>query len=303
MNKTLIYSHTDCLQHDPGYGHPESTKRLQSILDNIDHYENAPLGTDEQVLLAHSPEMLAQIKDAAPLEGLSQIDADTLMSPGSLQAAFRGTGAACKGIDELMNGEVQHVFCATRPPGHHATRNLAMGFCLFNHIAIAALYARQEYKLERIAIVDFDVHHGNGTQDIVQDQAGLFYISTHQSPFYPGTGSEAENRPENILNFPLKAGTGHSAYQTLFTEELLPALQNYQPQLLLVSAGFDAHHEDPLASLDLSELTYHWLGEQLASIANTYCHSRMLSVLEGGYHLNALSKSLNAYIEGVNTRL
>lgn len=303
MNKTVIYSHPDCLQHEPGYGHPESPKRLQAILENIAQYEEAPLGTEQQVLLAHSPELLTHIKTAAPNEGLVQIDADTIMSPGSLQAAYRGTGAACKAIDELIAGHIQHAFCATRPPGHHATRNQAMGFCLFNHIAIAALYALQQYAIERIAIVDFDVHHGNGTQDIVQGKKGLFYISTHQSPFYPGTGNETENIPDNILNIPLAAGTEHSSYQQLFTEVVIPALESFKPQLLLISAGFDAHHEDPLASLNFSEMTYQWLGEQLSTIANTFCQSKILSVLEGGYNLAALSKSVKSYLDGVNTNL
>jgi len=301
MNKTVIYSHLDCLQHDPGYGHPESPKRLQSILDNIEHYEEAPLGTEQQILLAHKPELLEQIKTTAPSEGLTHFDADTLMSPDTLNAALRGTGGACKAIDELIAGNIQHAFCASRPPGHHATADLAMGFCFFNHIAIAALYAQQEHDIERIAIVDFDVHHGNGTQDIVQGKEGLFYISTHQSPLYPGSGSEAENIPGNILNIPLISGTGNSAYQKIFSASVVPALKNFKPQLLLVSAGFDAHHDDPLASLDLSTLTFQWLGEQLSTIAENYCQSRILSVLEGGYSLDALSNSVKAYLNGVHT--
>lgn len=300
-HKTLIYSHLDCLQHETGYSHPESPKRLQAILDNIAHYEKAPLGNEQQVLLAHTPELLEQINAIAPREGLAQIDADTLLSAGSLQAALRATGAACKGIDQLMVGTSQHVFCATRPPGHHATSNQSMGFCLFNHIVIAALYAQQKYELERIAIVDFDVHHGNGTQDIVKNKKGFLYISTHQSPFYPGTGSEAENIPGNILNIPLTAGTGHSAYQKIFSEQVIPALMDFKPELLLVSAGFDAHHKDPLASVELSDLTYQWLGQQLAVIAEEYCQSRILSVLEGGYNLDALSSSIQSYLDGIHS--
>ncbi|MBN4075840.1 MAG: acetoin utilization protein [SAR86 cluster bacterium] len=303
MNKTVIYSHQDCLRHDPGYGHPESPERLQTILENIDHYEKAPLGTEQQVLLAHNPELLAQIKALAPSEGLAQIDADTLMSPASLRAALRGTGAACKAIDELIAGNIQHAFCATRPPGHHATENQAMGFCLFNHIAIAALYAQQKHGVERIAIVDFDVHHGNGTQDIVQGKQGLFYISTHQSPFYPGTGNQAENSPGNILNIPLSAGTDHSVYLQIFNEQVIPALKDFKPQLLLVSAGFDAHHEDPLAALDFTDLTYQYLGEQLAAIAKEYCQSRLLSILEGGYNIEVLSSSIQAYLNGAQANL
>ncbi len=231
-NKTLIFSHLDCLQHDPGYGHPESPKRLQAILDNIAHFEQAPLGSVQQVLLAHNSAMLDHIKASAPSDGLAQIDADTLMSAGSLQAAFRGTGAACKGIDLLLTQDSQHILCATRPPGNHATSNQAIGFCLFNHIAIAALYAQQKYKVARIAIVDFDVHHGNGTQDIVKNKKGLFYISTHQSLFYPGTGNEDENIPGNILNIPLSSGTVTSAYQNIFSEKVIPALVDFKPELL-----------------------------------------------------------------------
>ncbi|MDG2089540.1 MAG: histone deacetylase family protein [Gammaproteobacteria bacterium] len=311
MKTTVIYSHLECLKHEPGFEHPESPNRLKAILDTLPdktehfhyHYEEAPLGTEQQVLLAHTPELLERIKAIAPNDGLAQIDADTLMSPGSLIAALRSTGAACNAIDEIMAGYIQHAFCATRPPGHHATTDQAMGFCLFNYIAIAALYAQQTYGLERIAIVDFDVHHGNGTQDIVKDKEGLFYISTHQSPFYPGTGSEAENSPHNILNIPLHAGTGHSAYKKIFTEKVIPALQDFKPQLLLVSAGFDAHHKDPLAAIEFSELTYQWLGEQLGDFAEEYCQSRILSVLEGGYNLDALSSSFQAYLAGIHTKL
>lgn len=300
MNKSVIYSHPDCLQHEPGYGHAESPKRLQAILDKIEHYEAAPLGTKQQVLLAHTPELFERINAIALADGIAQIDADTLMSAGSLSAALRGVGAACKGIDELMAGSFQHAFCATRPPGHHATSEQAMGFCLFNHIAIAALYAQQTYGIERIAIVDFDVHHGNGTQDIVKGKDGIFYISSHQSPLYPGTGSEDDNIAGNILNIPLEAGTGHNAYKQIFTDQVIPALQAFKPQLLLVSAGFDAHHEDPLASLSFSELTYQWLAEQLSTIANKFCESRMLSILEGGYKLSALTNSIQAYLVGIN---
>lgn len=299
-NKTLIYSHLDCLQHDPGYGHPESPLRLQAILDSISHFEPAPLGNDQQVLLAHTSGMLEQIKAIAPSKSLARIDADTIMSGGSLHAAYRGVGATCKAIDDLIAGKTQHVFCVTRPPGHHATSTQSMGFCLFNHIAIAALYAQQTYDVARIAIVDFDVHHGNGTQDIVKDKKGLFYLSTHQSPFYPGTGSEAENILGNILNIPLSAGIGHSAYQKVFSEQVIPALNDFKPQLLLVSAGFDAHHLDPLASFDFSELTYQWLGEQLGAFAKEYCQARMLSVLEGGYNLEALTSSFQAYLAGID---
>ncbi len=303
MPETLVYSHPDCLQHEPGYGHPESPRRLQAILENIDHYETAPLGTEEQVLLAHHPDFLEQIRQIAPAEGLVQIDADTLMSASSLSAALRGTGAACQGIDDLLTDKARHVFSACRPPGHHATASQAMGFCLFNHIAIAALYAQNKYGINRIAIMDFDVHHGNGTQDIVLNKPGLFYISTHQSPFYPGTGSKADNIPDNILNIPLPAGTGHSTYQDIFKEQVLSSLEAYKPELLLVSAGFDAHHEDPLAAFDLTDTTYQWIGEQLGFIARQHCRSRLLSVLEGGYNIAVLPASVKAYLHGIEKSL
>lgn len=299
MNDTLVYSHPDCLGHDPGAGHPESPRRLQSILDAIGSGENAPMGNDEQILLAHSPALLQQIKEKLPERGLAQIDADTLLSPGSLQAAYRATGAACQGIDVLMAGRARHVFCATRPPGHHASRERAMGFCLFNHIAIAALYAQQAHGLERIAIIDFDVHHGNGTQDIVSGKAGLLYLSTHQSPLYPGSGHEEENIPGNIINIPLPAGTGHSTYLRIFSDRLLPELEAFDPQLLLVSAGFDAHHADPLAGLSFTEVTYAWLGETLGQTAARHNDCPILSQLEGGYNVEVLGSSVSAYLEGI----
>ncbi len=299
MTESLILSHPQCLAHEPGHGHPESPARLQALLEKLKHIEEAPRASDDQILLAHDAALLAFIRNAAPETGLAQIDADTVMSPASLDAALCGSGAACLGIDRLMQKQCRHVFCATRPPGHHATRSQSMGFCLFNHIAIAAIYARQRYGLQRIAIVDFDVHHGNGTQDIVTGTPGLFYLSTHQSPCYPGTGHISENSPGNILNVPLQAGTDHQSYLKIFAEQIVPALNTFKPELLLVSAGFDAHRSDPLASLALNEITYHWLGEQLGNIARQHCHSRMLSTLEGGYNTRALADSVQAYLEGL----
>ena len=303
MTETLIFSHPACLEHDPGSGHPESPARLQTLLEIFPAYETAPLASEAQILLAHSPVLLQEINQLAPAQGLAQIDTDTLMSPASLEAAFRGSGAACSGIDRLMQKSPQHVFCATRPPGHHATRNTAMGFCLFNHIAIAACYAQQEYQLKNIVIVDFDVHHGNGTQDIAKGQNGLFYISTHQSPFYPGSGLESENIPGNILNIPLPAGTGDEAYRDIFSSKILPVLEDFKPELLLVSAGFDAHNADPLAMFNLNENTYRWLGEELGRLAREYSQSRLLSVLEGGYNTAALQASVKAYLQGVESAL
>ena len=302
-----IYTHADCLAHDPGTGHPENPMRLQGILRALDDsplksvitFAEAPLGTDAQVLLAHSPALLKQVKDAAPDSGTVSLDPDTHMSPGSLAAALRAVGATCQGVDDLMAGNGGPVFCATRPPGHHATPDHAMGFCLFNQVAIAAIHGREHHALDRVAIVDFDVHHGNGSQDIALGRDGIFYISTHQSPLYPGTGSTAENRDNNVLNVPLHGGTGHRTYLAAFTEQVLPALEAWQPQLLLVSAGFDAHQGDPLAGMALTDETYRWLGEQLKGVADRYCEGRLLSSLEGGYNLDVLPGSVLAYLEGI----
>jgi acetoin utilization deacetylase AcuC-like enzyme len=302
-----ILTHTDCLAHDPGTGHPESPLRLADVLSAIDSaafikslvIDDAPLGTDAQILLAHDDSHLQRVKETAPEEGEAALDGDTRMSPGSLNAALRAVGATCQGVDNLMSANTKSVFCATRPPGHHATPTHAMGFCLFNHIAIAALHTREKYNLKRIAIVDFDVHHGNGTQDIMQGREGMFYISTHQSPLYPSTGLESENIDNNIFNVPMHGGTGHATYIEIFQEVILPALQAYQPELILVSAGFDAHKDDPLAGMALTDDTYKWLGTTLQGLANDHCEGKLLSALEGGYNLSVLPGSVLAYLEGI----
>ena len=303
---TLIYSHDDCAAHDPGPQHPENPNRLrvirnslqQSSLKHLLKWEEAPLGTREQVLLAHTSSLWDHVNHTAPAEGRAALDPDTIMSPGSLHAALRGVGAACAGVDALMQGEARHVFCLTRPPGHHATRDQSMGFCLFNHIAIAAIHAMQRHGIKRVAIVDFDVHHGNGTQDILMGHSGMLYTSTHQFPHYPGTGSQSENISGNIHNVPLARDTEDSQYQVVFTREVLPELLAFDPELLLVSAGFDAHRHDPLASLQLTEPTYRWLGRQLRALADRHCNGRLLSVLEGGYNPSVLGNSVAAWCDG-----
>lgn len=303
---TYLYHHNDCLSHDPGQYHAESPGRLSVIMADLRNakfakpleYFAAPLGTDEQILLAHTDAHLKLIKAKAPTEGRVPLDPDTLMSPGSLMAALRAVGAACQGVDDLMAGKTRHVFCATRPPGHHATPNRAMGFCIFNQVAIAACFAMQQHHLQRVAIVDFDVHHGNGTQDILLGKEGMLYISTHQSPLYPGTGQVEENRAGNILNVPLLGGTGDTTYQNIFADEIMPVLDAFKPQLLFVSAGFDAHKADPLAGIALTEKTYQWLGQQLRAVANVHAGGKLLSVLEGGYNLDVLGTSVSAYLNG-----
>ena len=301
-----IYTHEKCLEHNPGPGHPECFERLEGIINALRLSQlkdrltliQANEASEEQLLLAHTLEHIQHIKQSAPAAGRISLDADTSMSPGSLEAALRGAGAACQAVDDIMNGDVATAFCATRPPGHHATPSQAMGFCIFNNLAIAALYAQKEYNLNKIAILDFDVHHGNGTQDILRGREGILYISTHQSPLYPGSGHQHENVTNNILNIPLEAGFSHNAYKTLLTEEIIPVLDNYQPDFLMVSAGFDAHMQDPLAGLSFTESTYQVLGKELKTLALKVCQGRLLSVLEGGYNLQVLGNSVNNYIAG-----
>jgi len=303
-----VYTHDSCLQHDPGTSHPESPGRLHSIIDALSlpaihaqlHWQQAQEATPEQVLLAHTREHYDTVVALAPAQGRRALDPDTVMSPASLQAALCAVGAACQGVDALLTGSAQEVFCLTRPPGHHATPDRAMGFCLFNQVAVAALHARHTHGLERVAVVDFDVHHGNGTQDCLEGKAGLLYVSTHQSPYYPGTGTMADNREGNLFNLPLGQGCDDARYRDLFTREVLPVLDAFAPQLVLVSAGFDAHRDDPLAGLRLETATYAWLGEQLRALARRHAEGRLLSVLEGGYNLSVLGSCVAAYLTGTS---
>ena len=290
--------------HDTGPGHPENSGRLVEVIaalktcDYADQLviKDAPMGEDEHILRAHTQTYLDIIKESVPQSGYSALDGDTTMSPDSLKAAYRAVGAACTSVDTIMAGEHSTVFCAVRPPGHHATRSRPMGFCLFNNIAIAALYALEEKGVERIAIIDFDVHHGNGTQDIVQEEGRIFYASTHQSPFYPGTGYEDEKGVGNILNIEMPAGIGSEAYRKEFSEKLIPALKVFDPELLLISAGFDSHEDDPLAQMRLDEDDFHWIGQQLHKIAQDHCSGRSISMLEGGYNHQALADSAVSYL-------
>jgi acetoin utilization deacetylase AcuC-like enzyme len=302
----LIYSHDSCLEHDPGPNHPENPGRLHSIIDALQdpavrprlRWLQAPRGTPAQVLLAHAREHLDVVLDldsAVREDTRRALDPDTMMSASTLDAALRAVGAACAGVDDLLAGHATEVFCLTRPPGHHATPERAMGFCVFNQIAIAAFHARNR-GVPRVAVVDFDVHHGNGTQACLLGKHGMLYVSTHQSPHYPGTGLARDNLPGNVFNLPLPAGTGDAEYRARFTREILPVLDEFRPRLLLVSAGFDAHRDDPLAGLRLDESTYAWLGATLRELARKHSDGRMLSVLEGGYNLSALGRSVAAYL-------
>jgi len=258
-----------------------------------------PLGTEQQIRLIHPQSHIDAILEAIPKQGENYLDQDTVVSPGSRQAAFRAVGAVCDAVDNVMTGKADNAFCAIRPPGHHAEPELAMGFCLFNNIAIAANYARHHYQLDRIAIVDFDVHHGNGTQAAFYNQPNVLYASSHEMPHYPGTGHPSETGAGNIINVPLAAGDSGVEFRQKYNSIILPALKNFRPDLLLISAGFDAHKDDPLASIMLVEDDFKWITEELMSIADVCCEGRIISALEGGYNLRALAASVAAHIKSL----
>ena len=301
---TLLYTHPSCVEHDPGQYHPETPARLRSVLAALSAPEfvalerrEAPEATIEDLTRVHPPGFVERLLAAVPEAGHVGIDADTVMSPQSGAAALHAAGAVVAAVDAVVAGEADNAFCAVRPPGHHAEPNRAMGFCLFNNVAIGALRARQVHGLARVAVVDFDVHHGNGTQAAFWDDQSLFYGSTHQSPLYPGTGSSAETGVAgNIVNVPLPPMSGSQAFRLGMTRTLLPALDAFAPKMLLISAGFDAHRSDPLAQLLLDEADYTWATEQLVAIARQHAGGRVVSTLEGGYDLVALGASAAAHV-------
>jgi len=301
-----VYTHPACLDHDPGAGHAESPARLHAVLEalndprfaNIDRVE-APRATRGQLLCVHDADHVESIFSHAPETGSLRLDPDTVMSPGSLEAALRAAGAACAAVDAVMRGETQRAFCAVRPPGHHATRDTAMGFCIFNNIAAAAAQALDAHGLERVAIVDFDVHHGNGTQDIFWNDPRMLFASSHQMPLYPGTGAAVERGAGNIVNAPLPPDTGSREFRAAWEDTLLPALAAHRPQLLLISAGFDAHRRDPLAQLRLETEDYAWITRRLCELAGTHAQGRIVSSLEGGYDLEALRDSVVAHLDAL----
>ena len=301
---TLLLSHPACLNHVTPPGHPERPDRLRAIeealADERFHLlarEQAPLAPLEIVALAHPMEYVEAIRGASPSEGMVQIDADTSMSPGSFEAALRGAGGAMRAVDEVMNQKAANAFVAVRPPGHHAETARPMGFCLFNNAAIAARYAQDRYDVERAAIVDFDVHHGNGSQDIFWADKSVMYCSTHEMPLYPGTGSISERGEHNtIVNAPLRAGDGGDAFREAFESVILPRLREFKPDFLVISAGFDAHTRDPLANLNLVEADYTWVTRKLMEIADASAQGRIVSMLEGGYDLQGLARSTAAHV-------
>ena len=305
---TLIYSHPASLAHETPAGHPERIDRIRTVHQVIrsPHFKatihrEAPLGTEEQILRAHTEEHYQRILAAAPEHGFEYLDADTPMSPGSLAAALRAVGGTCAAVDAVLANDADNAFIAMRPPGHHAEANRAMGFCLFNHAAIAALHARAAHGLERIAVVDFDVHHGNGTQAIFEHDPRVLYLSSHQSSLYPLTGLESETGVGNIINATLAPRAGSEEFRTAWSRTLLPAMEAFSPQLVLVSAGFDGHRLDPLADLQLEAPDYHWLGGQIAAHARRYAAGRVACMLEGGYSLTALRECSVALVRGLQT--
>ncbi len=306
--RTWIYSHDDCLDHRPGPHHPESPQRLEAVLGALRdsefaglHWEPAPLGTVDQVRRVHDAAYVEAVRRAAPAEGYRLLDAgDTVISPGSWNAVMRCVGAACAAVDAVIDGRADNAFCATRPCGHHAEADRAMGFCVFNQAAIAALHARHVHGLRRIAVVDFDVHHGNGTQSCFWDDPDLFFGSSHQAPFYPGTGARHERGVAgNIVNIPLERGCGSATFRRHMRDELLPALHAFAPELLIISAGFDAHELDPLGGLAFTDDDYAWITRELVAVAAEHAKSRVVATLEGGYSLDGLASGVAAHVRAL----
>ncbi|MDD4930120.1 MAG: histone deacetylase family protein [Gallionella sp.] len=300
--QTAYLTHPSCLKHEMGADHPESPLRIHAIEDQLIAsgllhylaYHEAPEVTRAQLLRVHSASYVDSVFASSPETGLVYLDGDTAMNPYTLSAALHAAGAAVKAVDLVMEGAAENAFCNIRPPGHHAGRNSAAGFCLFNNVAVAAAHALSQYGIERVAIADFDVHHGNGTEDIFRDDPHVMLCSTYRHPYYPYCGTDSGN--EHIINVPLKAGATGSDFRCAVSQYWLPALEHFQPQLLLISAGFDAHREDDMGGLSLREADYIWVSEQLKEVAARHADRRIVSVLEGGYALNALGRSAAAHI-------
>jgi acetoin utilization deacetylase AcuC-like enzyme len=296
-------THPDCLKHDMGTHHPERPARLTAIEDQLiasgigQHLArfDAPLATDEQLARVHPVEYVRAIRQAAPQRGTVHLDPDTAMNPFTLQAALRAAGAAVLGIDLVLSGKFSSSFCSVRPPGHHACRSRSMGFCIFNNVAVAVRHAVHEHGLERVAVIDFDVHHGNGTEDIFEDDEHVLMASIFQHPFYPYSG--ADDPARNMVNVPLPAGAGSREFREAVTQAWIPALDEFEPELVVFSAGFDAHVEDDMAMLRFTDADYGWVTQQVKAVAERHAQGRMVSMLEGGYALSALGRSAVQHIK------
>jgi acetoin utilization deacetylase AcuC-like enzyme len=300
---TRLYTHPACLGHDMGPGHPERPARLQAVLAALEgepfhglEKAEAPRATVEQLCRVHPQGHVEAILRSVPAKGLFALDPGTTLSPGSGEAAIRAAGALCAAVDAVAASEIANAFCAVRPPGHHAEPEAAMGFCLFNNVAVGALQARAVHGLRRVAVVDFDVHHGNGTQAMFEADPEAFYASTHQMPLYPGTGAASQTGVGNICNVPLPPYAGSMEFREAMESRILPALDRFRPEFLLISAGFDAHLADPLANLELVEEDFAWATERLLAVADRHAGGRVVSALEGGYDLDALAASTAAHV-------
>ena len=303
---TLLFTHPACIEHDPGPHHPERPDRLRAVVDALEHEDFsaldrriAPLGSVEAIERVHAPRYVQEILNSVPDHGYVNLDPDTVMSPQSGEAALRSVGGAIAAIDAVMDG-ADNAFVAVRPPGHHAERDRAMGFCFFNTVAVAAEHARVAHGLSRIAVIDFDVHHGNGTQHMFEGEAGLFYGSSHQWPCYPGTGMAHEKGVAgNIANLQLAPGAGSLEFRRGMPDQVLEPLRMFRPEFLIISAGFDAHERDPLAQLNLMTDDYRWITDELVAIADDVCGGRIVSCLEGGYDLDALAEGSAAHVRSL----
>jgi len=303
---TALITHKALYDHVTPPGHPEQVARLDAVLGALDGMDlqqvAAPMAAEDDLLRCHSKSHVQGIKDAVPSEGWRSIDADTHMSVGTLEAAYRAAGGVVKAVDLVMTGEVGNAFAAVRPPGHHAERETAMGFCFFGSVAVAAKHALEFHGLTRVAIVDFDVHHGNGTQDLVEEDERILFVSSHQMPLWPGTGAAHETGVGNVMNVPLPDGAGSQAFRSAYDAQVFARIDAFKPELLLISAGFDAHADDPLAGLMLTDDDYRWVTEKLCDLADAHCQGRVVSALEGGYDLEALGRSARAHVEVLKER-
>ena len=311
MENIRVYSHSACLSKENGEGHPERKERLESILDSIQRIDDisidlkeAPKAQNKDINLVHPQSYLEEIFEMIPSQGLVGVEkepyADTLLCPDSKEAILRACGSGISASKDLMNGSSKRVFCAVRPPGHHAETGRVNGFCFLNNAAVAARYLQSNYDIKKIAIIDFDVHHGNGTQEIFYNDNSVLYGSIHQHPLFPGTGLESEIGAGNIFNAPIEAGTSSEEFLRVFNEKILVNVEHFEPEVIIISAGFDAHKRDPLATINLNSEDYFTMTQDIVGIANRHSKGRVISFLEGGYDLQALSESIQSHFKGLS---